>query len=176
MQKRSEKEQAVTELHEKFLKATVAIVAEPKDIDVETITALRKKFRGGKIEYKVVKNTLAKRALKGTKAEGLTDLFNGPSAIIFGYEDPISPAKFVQDFIREKKDKLVVRGAVVDGAKVDAAGVEALSKMPGLQELRAIMLGMFMRPAQQLACVISQPSTSIARVIDAKREADSKKA
>jgi large subunit ribosomal protein L10 len=141
----------------------------------QVITHLRKKFRAQKVEYKVVKNTLAKRAAKGTGAEALDDLFAGPTAVIMGFEDPISPAKVLQEFLDKKKDLMQVRGAVVDGKRIDAKGVEALSKLPGLNELRAMLLGMIQRPAQQLATILAQPASSLARVLDARREAAAKK-
>lgn len=175
MQKRSEKEQVISELHDKFAKAKVAIIAEPKRIDVATVTELRKKFRAQKVEYKVVKNTLAIRAAKGTGAEVLGDLFAGPTALIMGYEDPVSPAKVLQEFLEKKKDLMRVRGAVVDGRKLDAKGVEALSKLPGLLELRAMLMGMINRPAQQLASILNQPASGLVRVLEARREAEAKK-
>ncbi len=165
----------ISELHEKFARAKVAIIAEPKHIDVATVTDLRKKFRAQKVEYKVVKNTLAIRAAKGTGAEVLGDLFAGPTALIMGYEDPVSPAKVLQEFLEKKKDLMQVRGAVVDGKKIDAKGVEALSKLPGLLELRAILMGMINRPAQQLVSIINQPASGLARVLEAWREGQAKK-
>lgn len=176
MLKRSEKEQAITELHDKLTRAKVAIVATPKDINVATITEMRKKFRSQKVEYKVVKNTLARLAVKGTAAEVLTDLFEGPCALIMGYEDPISPAKMLQEFIEKSKGKMDVRGAVLDGAKIDAKGVETLAKMPGKNELRAMLAGMIIRPAQLLASILNQPASGLVRVVEAHREAESKKA
>lgn len=176
MQKRSEKEQTVSELHEMLAKAKVAIVAQPKNIDVATVTDLRKKFRAQKIEYRVVKNTLAKLAAKGTEAELLKDILVGPTALILGYEDPISPAKVLLDFMNAKADRMVVRGAVLDGKLLSAKQVEELSKMPGLPELRSMLLGMMMRPAQQLVSVFTQPAAGLARVLNARREAEEKKA
>lgn len=176
MLKKSEKEQAITELHDKLTRATVAIVATPKDINVATITDLRKKFRAQKVEYKVVKNTLAKRAAKGTAAEVLTDLFEGPCALIMGYEDPISPAKMLQEFIEKSKGKMDVRGGVLEGKKLGAKDVETLAKMPGVPELRAMLLGVINRPAQLLASILNQPSSGLVRVLEAHREAEAKKA
>jgi large subunit ribosomal protein L10 len=176
VQKRSEKEQVVSELHEKLLRAKVAIVAQPNKLDVATVTELRKKFRDSKVEYKVVKNTLAKRAAKGTAAEVLNDLFHGPTALIVGYEDPISPAKVLFDFVSKKSERMTVRGAMLDGKLLDAKMVEQLSKMPGLHELRGMLAGMIARPAQMLATVIAQPATSIPRVINAHNEAQGKTA
>ena len=176
MLKKSEKEQAITQLHEKLTRAKVAIVAKPKDINVATITDLRKKFRAQKVEYKVVKNTLAKRAAKGTEAEVLSDLFEGPCALIMGYEDPVSPAKLLQEFIEKSKGKMDVRGGVLEGKKLDAKAVEALSKMPGPQELKAMLLGMINRPATLLVSILNQPGSSLVRVLEANREAQAKKA
>ena len=176
MQKRSEKEQVVSELHEKFSKARVAIVAEPKKIDVATVTELRKQFRDQQIEYRVVKNTLAKRAIKGTEAEVLDALFEGPTALVVGYDDPVSPAKVLFEFMEKKKDRMTVRGAMLDGKLLDAAAVEQLAKLPSLEALRAILAGVINRPAQMLATVISQPGVSVARVVDARREALEKQA
>ena len=176
MLKKSEKEQAITELKDKLTRAKVAIVATPKDINVATITDLRKKFRAQKVEYKVVKNTLAKIAVKGTAAEVLTDLFDGPCALIMGYEDPISPAKMLQEFIEKSKGKMDIRGGVLDGKKLAAKDVQALSKMPGVPELRSMLLGTIIRPAQLLASILNQTQTGLVRVVDAHREAEAKKA
>jgi large subunit ribosomal protein L10 len=177
VQKRSEKEQVVAELHEKLAKAKVAIVAQPNKLDVATVTQLRKQFRAQNIEYRVVKNTLAKRAAQGTEAEVLESILEGPTALIVGYDDPVSPAKVLQAFIeKNKKDQMSVRGAVLDGKLLDAKAVEQLAKLPGLDELRAMLAGMINRPAQMLATVISQPGGSIARVVNAHREAQEKQA
>ncbi len=170
MQKRSDKEQVIKDLHEKFAKAQVAVVVEPKGINVETITELRKKFRDSNIEYKVVKNTLARRAAKGTPAEVLGDLLSGQTALVMGFEDPVTPAKVLQDFVKDKADKMSVKGAMVNGNKVDAKGVEALAKMPGLQELRGIIAGLLTQPAQQIAVILQKPAEELARVMQAKSE------
>jgi len=174
VQKRSEKEQVVAELHDKLARAKVAIVAQPNKIDVATITDLRKQFRDQKIEYKVVKNTLAKRAAKGTAAEALSNLFEGPTALVMGFDDPVAPAKVLQGFISKKAELMSVRGAVVDGRAVDAKAVADLAKLPGINELRAQLMGMLNRPAQMLASIVNQPGSSLARVVKARQEAENK--
>jgi len=170
VQKRSEKEQAVKSLHDKLVRAKVAIVAAPGSIDVATITDLRRKFRAKKVEYKVVKNTLAKLAAKGTAAEVLTDLLQGPTALVLGFEDPVSPAKALQDFVTAKAGRMSVRGAVLDGRKLNPKEVEALAKLPDLPVLRSMLLGLMMKPAQQLVTVLTQPATGLTRVLKAKSE------
>lgn len=170
MQNRSEKEQAVAELHEKLEKAKVTIVAHPNKMDVATVTELRKAFRQQKIDYRVVKNTLAKRAVKGTSSEILDDLFKGPTAIIVGYDDPVAPAKVLFDFVSKKSESMSVCGAALDGKLLDSAAIETLSKLPSLDGLRSMLIGMLNRPAEMLATVVAQPATSITRVIKAHGE------
>jgi large subunit ribosomal protein L10 len=178
VQKRSEKEETIKSLQEKFGKAQVAIVAEFNKLDVAAVTDLRKKMRAAKVDYQVVKNTLAKRAAKGTSIEKVEDILAGPTALVIGYEDPVAPAKVLQDFLKDLKDKeaLKVRGAVVNGSRVDAKGVEALAKMPGLPELRATLLRMINTPATQLARVIAAPGQQLARVVQANVDKQGKPA
>lgn len=169
MQK-SEKEQLITELNEKFARAKTAVVAEFSKLDVATVTRLRKKFRDGGVDYKVLKNTLAKRAAKGTPLEVISDDFTGPVAVAIGYGDVVAPAKILQEFIKDL-ETIKVRSAVVEGKKVDAKGVEALAKMPGLPELRAMLLGMLNQPAGKLVRTLAAPGQQLARVISAHAEA-----
>ena len=166
---RTEKEQVIGELHEKMAKAKVAIVAEPKGLTVAVVTDLRKKLRDAKVEYRVVKNTLAARAAKGTPVEALAEKFVGPTAIVMSYDDVVTPAKLLADFMKDREN-FTIRTAVVEGRVIDAKGVQALAKMPGLQELRAQIAAMIAQPATKLARVIGTPGTQLARVLGARRE------
>ncbi len=166
---RTEKEAVIGELHAKMAKARAAIVAEPRGLDVETVTALRKKLRDAKVEYRVVKNTLAARAAKGTPVEVVADKFVGPTAIIMSYDDVVAPAKLLTEFMKDREN-FAIRGGVVEGALVDAKGVAALSKLPGLNELRAQVLGMLTQPATKLARIIGTPAQQLARVLGARKE------
>lgn len=163
---KSEKEELIKELNEKFSRAQTTIVAEFSKLNVETVTKLRKKFRDSGVDYKVLKNTLAKRAAKGTSVEPLADDFVGSVAVAIGYADPITPAKVLQEFIKDL-ETIKVKSAIVDGRKIDAKGVEALAKMPGLNELRAQILGMINQPAGKLVRTIAAPGSQLARVIQA---------
>jgi large subunit ribosomal protein L10 len=166
---RTEKEEVIGELHAKMAKARAAIVAEPRGLDVETVTALRKKLRDAKVEYRVVKNTLAARAAKGTPVEVVSDKFVGPTAIVMSYDDVVAPAKLLTEFMKDREN-FVIRGAVVEGKLVDAKGVQALAKLPGINELRAQILGMLTQPATKLARVIGTPAQQLARVLGARKE------
>lgn len=166
---RTEKEEVIGELHAKMAKARAAIVAEPKGLDVETVTALRKKLRDAKVEYRVVKNTLAVRAAKGTSVEVVADKFVGPTALVMSYDDVVAPAKLLAEFMKDREN-FTIRAAVVEGKLVDAKGVAALAKLPGINELRAQILGMITQPATKLARVIGTPAQQLARVLSARKE------
>ena len=167
---KSEKEVMIKELNEKVARAKTAIVAEFSKLNVETVTRLRKKLRDSGVDYKVLKNTLAKRAAKGTPVEVVSDDFTGPVAIALGYDDVVVPAKVLSEFIKDL-ETIKVRSAVVDGKKTDAKGVAALAKLPGLPELRAKILGMLNQPAGMLVRTVAEPGSRLARLIKARAEA-----
>ena len=169
MQK-SEKEAVIKELSEKFARAKSAIAIEFTKVNVETVTKLRKKFRDGGVEYKVLKNTLAKRAAKGTPVELVSEDFVGPIALAISYGDVVAPAKILSEFIKDL-ETIKVKSAVVEGKKVDAKGVQALAKLPGLPELRAKILGMINQPAGKVVRTIAAPGSQLARVLQARADA-----
>jgi large subunit ribosomal protein L10 len=166
---RTEKEQVIGELHAKMAKAKVAIVAEPKGLTVAVVTELRKKLRDAKVEYRVVKNTLAARAAKGTTLEPLAEKFVGPTAIVMSYDDVVVPAKLLVEFMKDREN-FSIRTAVIEGKVIDAKGVQALAKLPGIQELRGRLAAMIAQPATRLARLIGTPGQQLARVLGARRE------
>ena len=166
---RTEKEKVIGELHEKMARAKTAILAEPKGLDVATVTDLRKKLRDAKIEYRIVKNTLAARAAKGTPVEPLAEKFVGPTALVMSYDDVVAPAKLLVDFMKDREN-FAIRTAIVEGKVVDVNGVKALAKMPGLNELRAQLLAVLNAPAAKLARVIGTPGQQLAQVLGARKD------
>jgi large subunit ribosomal protein L10 len=166
---RTEKEQVIGELHEKMAKAKAAIVAEPRGLNVATVTELRRKLRDAKVDYRVVKNTLAARAAKGTSLESVSEKFVGPTAIVMSYDDVVVPAKLLAEFMKDREN-FAIRAAVIEGKVIDAKGVQALAKMPGLQELRGQIAAMIAQPATKLARMIGTPGQQLARVLGARRE------
>lgn len=166
---RSEKEQMVGELNEKFTRARAVVVAEFSKLDVATVNRLRKKLRQGKVEWKVLKNTLARRAAKGTSVEVVSGDFVGPVAAAIAYDDVIAPAKILSEFIKDS-ETIRIRSGVVQGRKINQAEVLALAKLPGLPQLRAQLLGMINQPATKLLRTIKEPGGALARVIKARSE------
>ncbi len=166
---KSEKEILIKELNDKFTRAKGVVVAEFNKLNVDTVNKLRKKLRDGGVEWKVLKNTLAKRAAKGTSVEKISDDFVGPVAVAISYDDVVAPAKILAAFVKGL-ETVKIRSGVIQGQKIDAAGVQALAKLPGLNELRSTILGMINQPATKLLRTIKEPSASLVRVIKAKSE------
>jgi len=166
---RTEKEAVVGQLHEKMAKAKAAILAEPRGLDVATVTELRRKCREAKVEYRVVKNTLARRAAKGTSLELLVERFVGPTALVMSYDDVVVPAKILTEFAKDREN-FAIRTAVVEGKVVDAKGIQALAKMPGLPELRSRIAGVIAQPAIRLARMLAAPGQQLALVLGARRD------
>lgn len=164
---KSEKEVLIKELTDKFSRAKTVVVSEMRKVDVATVTRLRKKLREGGVEFKVLKNTLARRAAKGSSVEVLSDDFVGPVSVAVSYTDVIAPAKILADFVKDL-ETIKLRSAVVEGKKIDVNGIKALAKMPGLPQLRATILGMINQPATKLARTIKEPGSALARVLNAK--------
>lgn len=166
---RTQKDQMISELHSKMEAASIAIIAEYRGLDVATATDIRKTCRENAVEYKVVKNTLAKRAAQGTSVEKIADSFKGPVVLILG-QDPVTPAKVMTEFAKGKEDKFQLKVAVVEGQAIDARGIENLAKMPGLQELRGMIAGVLNAPASKLARLLGTPGSQLARVVSAHSE------
>lgn len=170
---RSEKEEVIKELNEKFSRAKAAVLAEFSKLDVGTVTKLRKKFRDGGVEYKVLKNTLARRAAKGTPLESISSQFKGSVALALSYGDVVAPAKIFSEFVKDL-ETIKLRSGIVDGKAIDANGIKTLAKLPGLPELRAKLLGLMNQPAGMVARTIAAPGSQLARVLKAREDALSK--
>ena len=166
---RTEKQEVISQLHELMVKAKAAILAEPRGLDVATVTELRKKFRDAQVDYKIVKNTLAQRAAKGTPVEALADKFVGPTALIMSYADVVAPAKILVDFAKDR-EKLAIRTGVVEGQVIDLKGIQALARMPGLQELRSQIANVIAQPAVRLVRMIATPGQQLAQVVNARKD------
>jgi large subunit ribosomal protein L10 len=171
-----EKKDQVTALKAAFEKAQVGVLTQLNGVDVATVTELRKRLREGKIHFKVVKNTLAKLAAKGTLMEAVVDDFVGPIGLAYG-DDPVTPAKILSKFIKElppeREGWIKIKSGMLTGKRLDAKAVNALSQMAGLPELRAKIAGLIAAPAQTLVRLIATPGGQVARVISAHAKAGS---
>lgn len=162
---RSKKEALVAELHETFETSSLIVVTSQSGLTVAEVSDLRQKMRDAGAGYKVTKNTLAKLALKGTKFEHLDEVFTGPTAICFS-EDPVAAAKVVTEY-RKSNQKIEIVAGGLDGSGLDAAQVDALAKLPSLDELRGKLVGLIQTPATRIAGVLQAPGGQLARVFAA---------
>jgi len=151
---RAEKVTELNQLEGVFKGADAAIVLDYKGINVPQVTELRRELRKAKAGYRVVKNTLARRALKGTTFESLTAHFQGPVAVAFTESDPVALAKTLTAFMKNAPT-LQIKAAVVQGQAIKPAEVTELANMPGKPELYAQLLAVLQGPATQLVRVLS---------------------
>jgi large subunit ribosomal protein L10 len=167
---RTEKQQLIDELHGEFGKSEHAIVVDFKGLSVNAATEFRRKVRASGSSYRVVKNSLALRAAKGTPLEKLGAHFDGTTGIAYTGQDPVVLAKTLVDFIKDNPE-LSLKGGLVAGSQVlDAAGVKALSSMPSLPELRSKLLGLLNAPASKLVRLLATPATQMAQVLKARED------
>ena len=141
-----------------------------RGLSVPAVTEFRRKMKAAGSRYRVVKNSLALRAAKGTPLESLGDKLVGTTGIAYTGDDPVALAKVLVDFAKDHP-ALAVKVGVVSGSQVlDAAGVKNLSTMPGLPELRARLLGLLQAPASQLVRLLNTPATQLAQVLKAHQD------
>jgi large subunit ribosomal protein L10 len=153
-------------LHNVFKDTGVIVVAHYAGLTVAQMTELRRRVKEAGGSVKVAKNRLAKLALRDTDAEGIADLFKGPTCIAYS-PDPVAAAKATVTYAKEN-DKLVILGGAMGKTVLDAAGVKALADLPSLDELRAKLIGLVQAPATKVARVLTEPGAQIARVLQAK--------
>lgn len=167
---RAEKKELIEDVHAKLKAANTLVVTQYRGLTVAEITDLRRKMRAGGAGFKVSKNRLVKLAAKDTNFEAVSDMLKGPTAVAFS-ADPVAAAKGVVEFAKNN-EKLVIIGGMYDGQKLDKKAIEALAKLPSLDELRAKIVGMLKTPATRIACVLQAPGGQVARVIAAKAKKD----
>jgi large subunit ribosomal protein L10 len=151
---RIEKNEAVDGLKSDLAKAASLVLADFRGLTVKVDTGLRREFRLNGCQYRVVKNTLLGLAVKGTPMEGIESLLAGPTAIAYSFEDPAAPAKIAAK-IAKAEEKFVIKGGYVDGRALDKKGVEALSTLPGKDELRATFLATLLAVPQNFVRLLN---------------------
>lgn len=151
---RAEKQQELTKLESAFKGTDSAILVDYRGLNVPQVTDLRRELRKAKATYKVIKNTLAKRAIKGTAFEALSDHFVGTTAIAYTATDPVALAKTLTTF-QKTAPSLQIKAAVVQGRAIKPAEVTDLASLPGKPELYAKLLFLLNAPMVQLVSVLN---------------------
>jgi large subunit ribosomal protein L10 len=151
---KTDKAAELERLEQAFRGSASAVLVDFKGLNVPDVTELRRQVRAAKGQYKVVKNTLAKRALKGTAFEPLSEFFEGTTAVAYSGDDPVALAKVLTTFAKDKP-ALSIKAAVVQGRSLKAAEVGELATLPGKPELYAKLLFLLQAPMTQLVRVLN---------------------
>src|SRR3954471_656836 len=162
---RADKERELEELAATFNGASTAILVDYRGLDVPAVRELRRQSRVAKGSYKVVKNTLAKRASKGTSFEALEKMFEGTTAMAYTGDDAVALAKTLTTFMKGAPT-LQIKGAVVQGRAIKPAEVTELANLPGKPELYAKLLFLLQAPMQQFVSVLAATPRNLVTVLN----------
>lgn len=170
MMTRERKAEEIAFISERFGKAKAAFLVDFKGLNVEKVTDLRKTLRPLDAEMKVVRNTLAVRALKDHPEvdAALSSKFVGTNAIVFAYGDASASAKALSEF-QKSAEELQIKSGVMDGKALDEQGIKFLATLPGKDELRAQLLGLLSAPMSKFLGTLDAVPAGFARVLDAYR-------
>ena len=159
-----EKIASVAEIKERIANSEIAIASTYVGINVANVTELRRQLRAAGVEYKVYKNTLARRALRELDLEGAADSLDGPTAWAFS-SDPVAPAKILKDFARKSKQVTMV-GGVLGGKPVSAEQLKALASLPSREQLLAQVVGTIAAPLRNLVGTLTAVPRNLVNVLD----------
>ena len=166
---RTEKAAEIEELKSRFAESQLTVLTDYKGLSVASITELRHKLHASKSRLKIVKNRLAKIAVKDTALEGLHSQFIGTTAVVTTTGDVTAQAKVVVDFAKDN-ELFKIKIGILSGKTIDHKGLQALAKLPSKEQLIAKILGSLNAPATNLASVLAQIPRQLVNVLDAIRK------
>lgn len=169
MAKIEEKKQVVEELEKKLRESKAAVFANYRGINVADATGLRKSFREAGAEFRVVKNTLTLRAARQCGIEGLEQILEGPTAVAFGYHDPVTPAKLLINFSKTNRN-IEIKGGIVEGRVVGFNEIKFLADLPSREVLLSQMLRGMVGPLAGLGSVLQGPLRKLVYALKAIQE------
>jgi len=164
--RKEQKQEQVELIAEKLRRAKVAVLTDYRGLTVSQIQDLRARLRGGDVEYRVIKNTLARRAAEAAGHKALESELKGPVAIAFGYDDLGVPARLINEFVRATRLKLDVTGALVEGRVFSAEQVKQLADMPSRETLLSQLAGTIQSPLARLAGALQTPLSTLAGALE----------
>lgn len=168
--KKSEKEHDVAELREKFSRARAVVFTEYKGMTVADISKLRVGLRQSNLEYRVVKNTLAKIAMEGTPIEAAKGVMTGPIAVAIGYDDASLTARKMFEFSKGKDNKLKIMSGCVEGRLFDPKDLKAIGDLPPREVLLSQVAGCLAAPMSKMATLLSATIGGLVNAMNALKE------
>lgn len=167
----AQKQERVTTLTDQLSRAQVAVIADYRGLTVKEMTSLRRKIQEAGGDYTVAKNTLIRRALSEAEdMPAIDDMLEGPTALLLGYEDPVSPVKALMDYLKENKKELDVRGGILEGRSVNQDELKQIATLPSREEMVAKLMGSMQSPAQGVAITLSGVARNLVQVLEAVRK------
>ena len=168
---RSDKETAIAEIKSRFSRLASAVCVDDSGMTVAEVSKLRDVLREKGVEYKVLKNTLVKKALSTEPyADKLSASLKGMTGVAWSFEEPSAAARVLKDFVKEN-EKLKIKAGLLDGQVLDGKAVEnQLATLPNKDEARSMLLATLMAPAQQFVMLINTPAGNMVRVLRAKQD------
>ena len=163
---RPEKEQQVALLADKLQRAKVAVLTDYRGLTVSQIEDLRGRLRGGDVEYRVVKNTLARRAAVVAGHDDFQKVLVGPIAMAFGYADLREPVKLLNEFVRSTRLKLDIVGGLVEGRVMSGDQLKQLADLPPKDVLISQLAGTLISPLAMLAAALNSPLAQLASALE----------
>jgi large subunit ribosomal protein L10 len=162
-----EKTQSVASLRERLGTAKTAVLTEYRGLTVRQISDLRKQLKAASAEYKVVKNRLARLAVKDLDLDSLSASFKGPTGLVYTTKDPVPVAKALQAFVRANP-LLLIKLGFVEGKVLQPAELKALADLPSKDALRSQLVGAVQGPASQLVSLLTAPQRELVQVLEAR--------
>ena len=164
---RPHKVHQVEEISERLKRARAAVLTDYRGLTVAQLQDLRAKLRGADVEYRVVKNTLARRAAVEAGHDEFTEVLKGPVAIAFSYDDVSSPAKLLGDWARTTRLKLDIVGGLIEGRPMSGDQVRQVAELPSKEVLISQLAGSILGPIAQLAGALQSPLSQLAGALEA---------
>ena len=162
-----ENTESVAELKERFAGVQTAVLTEYRGLTVRQLSDLRKQLKGASAEYKVVKNRLARIAIKDSALDGLGKHLTGPTGVAYTRHDPVSVATALQAFVKNNP-ALTIKVGVVEGKVLEPSALKSLADLPSKEALRAQLVGALQGPMSQLVSLLTAVQGGLVRVIEAR--------
>ena len=167
----AQKQERVVELKDQLSRTKLAMVSNFRGLTVKEMTTLRRRLQDAGGDYTVAKNTLVRRALQETEGMPAIDNYlEGPTALVLGFNDPVTPVKTILEYFKETKKELEIRGGIVEGRVVSTQQLQQIATLPSREEMVAKLMGSMQSPAQGVVITLSGVARNLVYVLESIRK------